>query len=93
MWIETVNTSENREILSVLWNRKKIYPEDIIHEGTSIKGKTGINRRPDVWVEDAITGKVKKVYEAARSNKNGTFVSRENKKMSEIHQAWNLMSF
>jgi hypothetical protein len=59
-----------------------------IHEGTSIKSKTGVNRRPDVWVEDA-KGNVVKVYEAARKNKGkgGDFVSRERKKQVEYDDA------
>ncbi len=62
---------------------KSEYPD-----GTSIKKKTRINRRPDVWVENADTGKVEKVYEAARKNKSGdNFVSREIKKRDEYDSA------
>lgn len=67
------------------------FPDDIIHQGTSINSKTGLNRRPDVWVEDAITGLVKKVYEAARTNADGTIVSREQLKQFQ-YNAFNLIS-
>jgi hypothetical protein len=63
------------------------FPDDIIHEGTSIRPKTGVNRRPDVWVEDATTGQVKKVYEAARQERSGAFVRRERLKQSEYKDA------
>ena len=45
---------------------KKEFPNDIIHQGQSIKGQPGtggLDRQPDVWVEDRATGRVKKVYE------------------------------
>jgi hypothetical protein len=62
------------------------FPDDIIHQGTSIKnqpGTGGLDRRPDVWVEDASTGRVKKVYEAARKEKSGEFVLRERAKKAD----------
>jgi hypothetical protein len=46
-----------------------------------------VNRKPDVWVEDANTGEVKKVYEAARTNKSGEFVPREVDKMDNYDEA------
>jgi hypothetical protein len=63
------------------------FPNDIVHEGTSIKQKTGVNREPDVWVEDVNTGAVKKVYEAAKTNADGTFVPRERAKKVEYDAA------
>lgn len=66
---------------------KSDFPDDVIHAGTSINNKTGVNRRPDVWVEDAKTGKVKQVYEAARQNKDGSFVARECRKAVEYDKA------
>jgi hypothetical protein len=57
----------------------------IIHEGTSIKGKPGagnLTRQPDVWVEDAATGRVLKVYEAARKE-GGQLVPREGLKKQQ----------
>lgn len=64
------------------------YPDDIVHAGgTSIKKKTGINRKPDVWVENAETGDVMKVYEAARTKKSGDFVTREQVKMKNYNEA------
>jgi hypothetical protein len=42
---------------------------------------------PDVWVEDVVTGLVKKVYEAARFNKNGKCVPRELLKRAEYNKA------
>jgi len=59
------------------------FPDDIIHEGDSIRGKTRIHRQPDVWVEDAKTHKVKKVYEAARTKPDGKFVDREMAKKAQ----------
>ncbi|HJT34425.1 MAG TPA: hypothetical protein VJ783_20505 [Pirellulales bacterium] len=59
------------------------FPEGIIHEPTSIKNAPnakGLNRMPDIWVEDAKTGEVLKVYEAARKEKSGQFVKRERDK-------------
>jgi hypothetical protein len=46
-----------------------------------------VNRKPDVWVEDPATGKVLKVYEAARTNKDGSFVAREMEKKAEYDAA------
>ena len=46
-----------------------------------------MNRRPDVWVEDAQSGEVKKVYEAARTNSSGDFVPRERLKMQDYDNA------
>src|SRR5947209_6786669 len=66
---------------------EKEFPKAYIRRSKSICGKTGVNRRPDVWVEDPKTGKVLKVYEAARRNKNGTLVSREGAKQSEYNAA------
>jgi hypothetical protein len=64
------------------------FPGDIIHKGTSIKTQTGVNRRPDVWVEDANNpNNVKMVYEAARTNTSGSFVSREVVKRMDYSQA------
>lgn len=63
------------------------FPDDIIHEGTSIKPSTGVNRQPDVWVEDATTGRVKKVYEAARQERSGAFVRRERLKKANYDDA------
>jgi Domain of unknown function (DUF4157) len=63
------------------------FPDDIIHQGDSIEGRTGIRRQPDVWVEDAETGAVKKVYEAARTNPDGTFVPREVAKKTQYDSA------
>jgi len=64
------------------------FPNDIIHENESIKNQTGVNRRPDVWVEDGENpGVVKKVYEAARQNQDGTWVSREGAKEIEYRNA------
>jgi hypothetical protein len=57
-----------------------------IHENKSIKKFSGINRKPDVWVENFETQKIEKVYEAARTNKSG-YVSREMKKMKEYEDA------
>lgn len=54
-----------------------------IHENTSIKNKTGINRRPDVWVEEISTGKVVKVYEAARASKKYGMAKREVAKVGQ----------
>jgi hypothetical protein len=36
-----------------------------------------VDRQPDVWVEDRVTLRVKKVYEAARKDASGEFVPRE----------------
>ena len=63
------------------------FPNDIIHRGKSIRGKTGINREPDVWVEDANTRAVKKVYEAARKTPEGEWVDRELAKKNEYDKA------
>jgi len=65
------------------------YPNGIIHENESIcKATKGqVNRKPDVWVEDRNTGQVLKVYEAARRNADGTFVSREGAKQVEYDAA------
>jgi len=66
---------------------EKEFPGDKIHQGTSIRDKTGVNRRPDVWVEDASTKQVKKVYEAARKNKDGSWVKRERDKLDDYTRA------
>jgi hypothetical protein len=53
--------------------------EVYIHESTSIKNQPntkGLDRRPDIWVEDPETGKVLKIYEAARE-RGDDFVPRE----------------
>ena len=63
------------------------YPNDIVHTNRSIEAKTGVKRIPDVSVEDVITGKVKKVYEAARTNADGNFVQRELDKLNEYNNA------
>jgi hypothetical protein len=63
------------------------FPNGIIHEGESIFQQTGVNRRPDVWVQDPTTLEVLKVYEAARQKADGTFVTREQAKMSEYDAA------
>jgi hypothetical protein len=62
---------------------KSEFPNDVINEGTSILALTGVDREPDVWIQDAETLKVKKVYEAARTNADGTFVPREKDKEAE----------
>lgn len=68
------------------------FPDDIVHRGGSIVGmKTPkgreirtVSREPDVWVEDrANRGVVKKIYEAARQNKDETFVKREREKKKQ----------
>jgi hypothetical protein len=47
-----------------------------------------VNRRPDVAVIDAKTGRVVQIYEAVRTNKDGvTPVSRERKKVQEYDAA------
>ena len=64
---------------------RKEFPNDKIVRGASIQGlKTPngktirIDREPDVTVIDGKDGvTVKKVYEAARTNKDGSFVTRE----------------
>ena len=45
----------------------------------------GLDRRPDVWVEDAATREVQRVYEAGRVNKAGEFLSRERAKMADYN--------
>lgn len=69
------------------------FPGDIIHRETeSIVGMRtpngkvirNVERNPDVWVEDAANRRtVKKVYEAGRTNEDGSFVSREMKKKKQ----------
>lgn len=46
----------------------------------------GLDRRPDVWVEDRVTGEVRRVYEAARLNRSGEFVSREGTKAADYNK-------
>lgn len=58
-----------------------------IETGTSILSRTGVNRRPDVWVRDPTTDKVLKVYEAARFNLDGSLPKREQLKKDEYDQA------
>jgi hypothetical protein len=60
-----------------------------VNQGTTIRNQpntTGVNRKPDVWVEDAQTGQVLQVYEAARKNKNGSWVARERRKELDYQQ-------
>lgn len=55
-----------------------------IRSNKSIEPESGLRRRPDVAVVDRDTGRVVKVYEAARANKDGvTPVARERKKVQE----------
>jgi hypothetical protein len=57
-----------------------------ILQNKSIKD-TGVNRIPDVVVRDKLTGQVLEVYEAARTNADGSFVSREIDKMQDYIDA------
>jgi len=54
-----------------------------IEQSKSIKDALGLDRRPDVIVRDSQTQQVLKVYEAARVDEFGNFVSREQQKMFE----------
>jgi RHS repeat-associated protein len=67
------------------------FPDDFIHEGTSIEnalGGRGLKRKPDVWVEDANSGRVLKVYEAARKDPStGDWVKRERQKLAQYKRA------
>jgi hypothetical protein len=63
------------------------FPDAEINTGTSIRDETGVNRRPDVWVFDPRTGRVLKVYEAARFNPDGTLPRREQLKKFEYDRA------
>jgi hypothetical protein len=77
----------HRDTVEQLANKaREEFPDGLIRRGRSIKGKTGINRRPDVWVMDE-TGRVLKVYEAARTLPGGQFVERELEKMREYQAA------
>jgi len=63
------------------------YQDDYIRQGTSIRAVSGVNRQPDVWVQDRITGRVKKVYEAARKAESGQWVDRELDKQKAYNKA------
>lgn len=65
----------------------KEFPNMRIETGSSIRGLTGINRRPDVWVYDEALRKVLKVYEAARFNPDGSLAPREQLKKNEYDKA------
>jgi hypothetical protein len=68
---------------------KKEFPNGKIHEGDSIKdqpGTGGLDRQPDVWVEDPMTGRVLKVYEAARKDGSGQWVQRELDKLNDYNR-------
>ena len=57
-----------------------------IHESKSIKdapNAKGLDRRPDVWVQDADTLEVLRLYEAARKNAAGEWVTREGLKIDD----------
>ncbi len=74
---------------------RKEFPNDIIHKGESIKGRPGaegLDRQPDVWVEDRATGRVKKVYEAVRKDASGEFVPRELEKKRD-YDKWGIPSY
>jgi RHS repeat-associated protein len=65
-----------------------------IWENRSIKGKTGVDRRPDVAIYNSVTDKIEKVYEAARLKpptqadpSRCEFVTREEAKMDEYDKA------
>jgi hypothetical protein len=66
---------------------RKEFPGMDVRSNESIRKLTGINRRPDVWVRDPKTGKILKVYEAARQNADGSWVSREGTKQAEYRAA------
>lgn len=63
------------------------FPGQIIHMGTSIRGRTGLARNPDVWVQDVVTKKVLKVYEAARKQNPEQWMPREQLKMIDYNNA------
>jgi hypothetical protein len=74
----------------------KEFPNDRIHEGTSIKnqpGTEGLDRRPEVWVEDSVTHRVKKVYEAARKDASGEWKPRELDKKADYDRLGILSHF
>jgi hypothetical protein len=62
------------------------FPNDIVHRETELPPGSKVKRTPDVWVEEAGTGKILKVYEAARY-KNGALVSRELIKLKQYQAA------
>lgn len=66
---------------------KAEFPYAEINTGTSVLSRTGINRRPDVWVRDKKTDRVLKVYEAARFNPDGSLTKREQLKKDEYDRA------
>ena len=79
---------DHRETVKELRQKaEEEFPGDLIQEGKSIKPQTGINRRPDVSALDRETGEVKKVYEAARTNKDGSIVKREALKQEQYNAA------
>jgi len=63
------------------------FPNDVVNLGTSMRkipGGGGLRREPDVWVADAVTRRVKKVYEAARKEPStGDWVLRERAKQTD----------
>ena len=65
---------------------KKEFPNGDIKASKSIKDGLGKDRRPDIIVRDPKTKKILKVYEAARTNKDGTFIAREQLKMKEYQR-------
>jgi hypothetical protein len=65
-------------------------PNYRIQVNRSIRDQSGINRRPDVAVIETLPGggrRVVKVYEAVRTNKDGTPVAREQRKVQEYKAA------
>jgi hypothetical protein len=66
---------------------KREFPKADIEAGTSIYKRTGVDRRPDVWARDKVTGKVLKVYEAVRLKPDGSLPTREQQKKREYDQA------
>ena len=65
--------------------RAKHPDADEIRTNRSIKPETGLNRRPDAAVIK--DGKVVEVGEVARTNQNGSIVSREQKKQEQYNGA------
>jgi hypothetical protein len=72
---------------------KQEFPNDIILRCKSINGRPGpdgklidINRQPEVTVIDRTTNRVKKVYEAARKDRNGGWVQRELDKIADYER-------
>jgi len=64
---------------------KKHPAADVILENKSIKKQTGLNVRPDAAVIEH--GEVVEVGEAARTNKDGTLVAREQRKQERYKEA------